>query len=178
MPSPPDREPVPERSHKKGEEYQTRVRRLLAGNTLLGFRADLFGNAYDVTEEACAIGGVPFDFSLRLSDLDVARHVVYVECKYQREEDRKARVNGPFHTFLRRCGAALDGGRPDEAAAAVFLFACNVPPDGWRVYVKDRIGYLKAKAGWGAAGPPADRTVAAVAERTHLFSVSDRILGE
>src|SRR5437899_1974289 len=42
-----------ERAHKKGEVYQKDVKHWLRRCTFIGFEAELFGDAYDVTKKAC-----------------------------------------------------------------------------------------------------------------------------
>ena len=103
---------MPESSHKKGEEYQRNVRHLLTKTRLLGLESELFGDAYDVTRKACTVGGVAFDFSLRLGQGEVARHVVYVECKFRQE--KTANLNGEFRNFLKRSYDALLAAEEDE----------------------------------------------------------------
>jgi hypothetical protein len=72
-----------ERSHKKGEVYQQEVKDWLIRIRFLGFDVELFGDAYDVTKKACTIGGIVFDFSLKLGRGNLIRHILYSECNIE-----------------------------------------------------------------------------------------------
>lgn len=110
-----------ERSHKKGETYQQDVKHWLSRTGFLAFDAELFGDAYDVTKKACTIGEVVFDFSLRLGRGEVARHILYGECKYRNE--RTGNVNDNFKEFLKRAYRGLSGAETDEADTPSSFFS-------------------------------------------------------
>jgi hypothetical protein len=128
-----------ERSHKKGEIYQQDVKHWLSNRTFCGLDATVFGDAYDVTKKACTIGGIAFDFSLRLGRGDVGRHVLYGECKYRNEV--KGAINAEFREFLRRVFEALKSAESDEMESAWFVFVSNLPPEDWRAFLSDRVKY-------------------------------------
>src|SRR5580698_3576752 len=108
-----------ERSHKKGEVYQKDVKQWLYLAGFLSLEAEFFGDAYDVTKKACTIGGLVFDFSLRLGRGDLARHILYGECKYR--DERTGNVNTDFKEFLKRVYRALSAAEADEADCALFV---------------------------------------------------------
>jgi hypothetical protein len=134
---------VRERSHKKGETYQKDAKHWLSQFTFLGLEAEMFGDAYDVTKKACTIGNVVFDFSLRLGRGDLARHILYAECKYR--DEKKGNVNTDFDKFLRRVYDALLAAEADEAESAVFIFLSTVPPDNWRRYLNNKLRYCSER---------------------------------
>ncbi len=122
--------------------YQQDVERWVSPTSFLTFDAELFGDAYDVTKEADHIGGLVFDFSLRLGRGDLARHILYGEGKY-RELEPTGNVNADFKDFLKRVYKALSAGEVDEVDSAIFVFFSNLPPDDWRKFLKNKQRYCK-----------------------------------
>jgi hypothetical protein len=163
-----------ERSHKKGEIYQKDVKHWLSRAGFLTFDAELFGDAYDVTKKACTIGGLVFDFSLRLNRGELARHILYAECKYRNE--RSGNVNADFKEFLKRVYRVLATAEPDDADSAVFVFLSNVPPDDWRNYLKNRQKYCRENLEWQPNDLPDDEVLAKLARIVHILVLSTSIV--
>jgi hypothetical protein len=163
-----------ERSHKKGENYQKDVKHWLSRTSFLTFDAELFGDAYDVTKKACSIGGLVFDFSLRLGRGDLARHILYGESKYRNE--RTGNVNIDFKEFLKRVYQALSAAETDEADSAVFVFLSNIPPDDWRKYLKNRQRYCKDDLHWEPNEPPDEELLTKLATVVHIVVLSAPIV--
>jgi hypothetical protein len=162
-----------ERSHKKGEDYQQDVKNWLIRSGFLGFEAESFGDAYDLTCKACKTGGLVFDFSLKLRRGEVTRRILYGECKYRNE--RRGNVDREFEEFLCRVYRALVGAEPDEADNAVFVFLSSIPANGWRDYLRDRQRFCEARVIWGTesrSGP----VLARVVQSVHLLTLSSDIV--
>lgn len=162
-----------ERSHKKGEDYQQDVKLWLIRSGFLGFETEAFGDAYDVTKKACSIGGVAFDFSLKLKRGGVTRRILYAECKYRNE--RRGSVDREFADFLCRTYKALAAAEPDDSDNAVFVFLSNIPPDGWRDFLRDRQKFCEARSVWGAV-PCSGQVLTRVAQSVHLLALSSVIV--
>jgi hypothetical protein len=135
-----------ERSHKKGEIHQQDLKNWLIRAGFLGFDAELFGDAYDVTKRACTIGGIVLDLSLKLGRPSLTRNILYVECKYR--DERRGNVNTEFRAFLKKVYAGLLAAEPDEFDSAVFLFVSTVPPDEWRNYLRNRPRFCEHSVVW------------------------------
>ena len=112
----------------------------------------LFGDAYDAAEKACTIGGIVFDFSLKLGRGDFTRHILYGDCKYRNEH--QGNVNQDFSNFLKRVHDALRGAEVDEADNTLFSFPSNIPPDDWRGYRKRSAKILQASDRLGVGISP------------------------
>lgn len=158
-----------ERSHRKGENYQQDVREWLARAGFLGLEADFFGDAYDVTKRACTIGGVAFDFSLKLGRGSVTRNILYVECKYR--DERTGRVNAEFRGFLGRAYSGLLAAEPDEFDSAELLFVSTIPPDDWRDFLRNRRRYFEAHQVWGPGQSPDDRVLEKLSRAVHVLTL-------
>jgi hypothetical protein len=163
-----------ERSHRKGETYQQDVKHWLSRTSFLTFDAELFGDAYDVTKKACTLGGLVFDFSLRLGRGDLARHILYGDCKYR--DERTGNVNADFKAFLKRVYQALSAAEADEADSAVFAFLSNLPPDDWRKYLKNRLKYCREDLTWEPNEPPDEALLAKLAGVVHVLALSASIV--
>jgi hypothetical protein len=163
-----------ERSHKKGEVYQQDVKHWLSQCRFLGFDLELFGDAYDVTKKACTIGGIVFDFSLKLSRGNLTRHILYGECKYR--DELRGSVNTDFKEFLKRVYRALSAAEPDESDSALFVFLSTIPPDDWRKYLKGKQKYCKDDLAWGAEEAPTAELLEKVAQVVHLLVLGARIV--
>lgn len=163
-----------ERSHKKGEIYQQDVKEWLIRAGFLGFDAELFGDAYDVTKRACTIGGVAFDFSLKLRRRSLTRNVLSVECKYR--DERRGNVNTEFHAFLRRVYSGLRAAEPDEFDSAVFLFVSTIPPEGWRVYLRNRLRFCREDPVWESGQAGDDRVLEKLVQVVHVLVLSAPIV--
>ncbi len=163
-----------ERSHKKGETYQQDVKHWLGRASFLTFDAELFGDAYDVTKKACTIGGLVFDFSLRLGRGAVARHILYGECKYR--DEQTGNVNADFKQFLKRVYQALAAAEADEADSALFAFLSNLPPDDWRKYLKNRQKYCREDLDWEPAVLLDEELLAKLARVVHVLVLSASIV--
>jgi hypothetical protein len=163
-----------ERSHKKGETYQQDIKHWLSRTGFLSFDAELFGDAYDVTKKACTIGGLVFDFSLRLGRGEVARHILYGECKYR--DERTGNVNADFKEFLKRGYRALSAAETDEADSALFVFLSNLPPDDWRKYLKNREKYCKEELDWEPGDPPNEELLTKLAKVVYILVLSASIV--
>ena len=159
-----------ERSHKKGETYQRAVKHWLAQTTFLGFETELFGDAYDVTKDACTIGGVVFDFSLTLRRRGVAKFILYGECKYR--DERRGNVDGEFGLFLDHVRTAVAQAERDSSDHAVFLFVSNIPPSQWRDFLRNRRKFCRQF--WKAAPPP-DLVLDQVVKSVHVIVLSEEI---
>lgn len=160
-----------ERSHKKGETYQHAVKHWLVQTTLFGFRAELFGDAYDVTKNACTHGGIVFDFSLTLRRGDVAHRILYAECKYR--DERRGNVDSDFTSFLDHVRLALTSAENDSANNAVFLFVSNIPPKAWREFIKARRKFCSGL--WKPDSPP-DAVLDRMATNLHLLILSEPMI--
>jgi hypothetical protein len=161
-----------ERSHKKGETYLRAVKHWLVRTSFLGFDAELFGDAYDVTKKACTIGGIVFDFSLTLRSGEVARHILYAECKYRNE--RSGDVDTEFRNFLKHVYDALAGAETDDADCALFVFISNIPPRTWREFLKNKRKFCQ-QLDWEPNRPDGqvlDRILASV----HVLVLSEQIV--
>ncbi len=165
-----------ERSHKKGENYQKDVKHWLSRTSFLGFEAELFGDAYDVTKKACTIGGVVFDFSLKLGRTNLARHILYGECKYRNE--RRGNVNADFKEFLMRVYNALSAAESDDADSAVFVFLSTIPPDDWRKYLKNKQRYCKDDLSWNPNRVPDDIVLASLVNVVHVLVLNAAIVAK
>jgi hypothetical protein len=163
-----------ERSHKKGEVYQQDVKNWLIRSGFLGLEAKLFGDAYDVTKKACTIGGIVFDFSLKLGRNDVTRNILYVECKYR--EERKGNVNKEFRAFLKSVYIGLLTAELDEFESAVFLFVSTIPPDEWRNYLRNRPRFYKVGPVWEPGESPDERVLGKLAQVVHVLVLSAPIV--
>ena len=163
-----------ERSHKKGETYQQDVKHWLSRTGFLAFDAELFGDAYDVTKKACTIGGLVFDFSLRLGRGDVARYILYGECKYR--DERTGNVNTDFKEFLKRVYKALSAAEADEADSALFVFLSNLPPDDWRKYLKNRLRYCKDDLDWGPNESTDEELLTKLTKVVHVLVLNAQIV--
>lgn len=164
-----------ERSHKKGETYQQDVKHWLSRTGFLTFDSELFGDAYDVTKKACTIGGLVFDFSLRLGRGGVARHILYSECKYR--DERTGNVNADFKVFLKRVYKALSGAETDEGDSAIFVFLSNLPPDDWRQYLRNRQRYCREELDWEPDESPDEELLAKLARVVYIMVLSASIVG-
>ena len=164
-----------ERSHRKGETYQQDVKRWLSRTTFLTFDAELFGDAYDVTKKACTLGGIVFDFSLKLGRRNLNRHILYGECKYRNE--RTGNVNADFKEFLKRVYQAFSAAESDEAESAFFVFLSNLPPDDWRMYLRNKRKYCKDHLDWEPDAPPNEELLTQLAGVVHLLVLSAPIIG-
>jgi hypothetical protein len=156
-----------ERSHKKGEAYQQDVKAWLIRAGFLGLDAELFGDAYDVTKRACTIGGVVYDFSLKLGRPSLTRNILSVECKYR--DERRGNVTTEFRTFLKRVYSGLRAAEPDEFDSAVFLFVSTIPPDGWRDYLRNRSRFCKGDPVWEPGQPVDERVLGKLVHSVHVL---------
>ncbi len=156
-----------ERSHKKGEIYQQDVKGWLIRAGFLGLDSELFGDAYDVTKRACTIGGVVFDFSLKLGRRSLTRNILYVECKYR--DERRGNVNTEFRAFLKRVYSGLRDAEPDEFDSAVFLFVSTIPPDDWRDYLRDRPRFCREEPVWEPDPSPDERVLGKLVPAVHVL---------
>lgn len=161
-----------ERSHKKGEAYQHAVKHWLVGTSFLGLDTDLFGDAYDVTKKACTLGRVVFDFSLTLRSGQVAKHVLYAECKYRNE--KKGNVDTEFADFLKHAYEALVSGDNDDVDCAVFVFISNIPPQAWREFLRNRRRFCE-QLDWGQTKPDG-QVLDLLVNRVHVLVVSKQIV--
>lgn len=162
-----------ERSHKKGEVYQQDVKHWLLRSGFLGLEAEAFGDAYDVTKKACLIGGVAFDFSLKLRRGGMVRRILYGECKFRHE--RRGKVDTEFLEFLKRVGQALGRADADDAETAVFVFLSSVPPRAWGDFLRNRARFLHELFAAEAEPPPAE-VVAGLAGCVHILVLSPAIV--
>jgi hypothetical protein len=160
-----------ERSHKKGETYQRAAKHWLAQTTFLGFGTELFGDAYDVTKDACTIGGVVFDFSLTLRRGEVARFILYGECKYR--DERRGDVDGEFRSFLDHVRSAVAQAKSDSRDNAVFLFVSNIPPGKWRDFLRNRRKFCSRL--W-KSDPAPDIVLDKIAKAVHVVVLSEGII--
>jgi hypothetical protein len=156
-----------ERSHKKGEIYQQDVKDWLIRAGFLGLEAELFGDAYDVTKKACTIGGIVFDFSLKLAQHSLIRKILYVECKYR--DERKGIVNTEFRAFLKHAYSGLRDAEADEFDGAVFLFVSTIPPDDWREYLRNRPRFCKEDPVWEPGRSPDERVLQKLIQVVHVL---------
>jgi hypothetical protein len=163
-----------ERSHKKGETYQQDVKHWLSRAGFLSFEAELFGDAYDVTKKACTIGGCVFDFSLRLGRGEVARHILYGECKYRNEQ--RGSVNADFKAFLGRVYGALAAADGDDADSAVFVFVSTVPPDDWRRFLQNKLAYCRAELVTNLGRAPDETLLAKLVGVVYVLALSAPII--
>jgi hypothetical protein len=163
-----------ERSHKKGELYQQDVKHWLTQSRFLGFDLELFGDAYDVTKKACTIGGVVFDFSLKLSRGNLTRYILYGECKYR--DEQRGNVDPDFKEYLKRVYRALSGAEPDEADGTLFVFLSTIPPDDWRTYLKNKQKYCRDHLTWEANEVPAEDLLGRLVQVVHVVVLSARIV--
>ena len=163
-----------ERSHKKGEVYQQDVKEWLIRAGFLGLEAKLFGDAYDVTKKACTIGGIAFDFSLKLVRNGVTRNILYVECKYR--DERSGNVNKEFRAFLKRAYSGLHTAELDEFDSAVFLLVSTIPPDEWRDYLRNRPRFYKKDPIWEPGQPPDERVLGKPVQVVHVLVLSAPIV--
>ncbi len=163
-----------ERSHKKGEVYQQDVKHWLSQTRFLGFTLELFGDAYDVTKKACTIGGIVFDFSLKLCRGNLTRYILYGECKYR--DERRGNVNADFKEFLTRVYRAISAAETDEVESAHFVFLSTTPPDDWRKYMKNKQKYCRDLLAWKGNESPAQETLERLVQVVHLLILSARIV--
>jgi hypothetical protein len=163
-----------ERSHKKGELYQRDVKHWLVQGRFLGFDLELFGDAYDITKKACTIGGIVFDFSLKLHRGGVTRRILYGECKYRNE--RRGNVNSDFKEFLKRVHRAMSAAETDEAEDACFVFISTLPPDDWRKYLKNKHKYYKEDLVWQESEAASEGVLEKLAPAVHLLILSAPIV--
>jgi hypothetical protein len=162
-----------ERSHKKGEQYQQDVKQWLLRSGFLRLEAAPFGDAYDVTKRACSLGGIAYDFSLKLHRGNVARRILYGECKYR--DERRGAGDREFREFLKRVCRSVKTAEADDADNAVFVFLTNVPPESWREYLRDKPRFLK-KRFEGETDLPPNALLAALAERIHILVLSGSVI--
>jgi len=163
-----------ERSHKKGEVYQKDVKHWLRSAGFLAHVADFFGDAYDASKKACTIGDVRFDFSLKLAKGELVRHVLYGECKYR--DERRGTVDGDFKEFLKRVYEAILNADSDDADSAVFVFVSTLPPEGWRLYLRNRRKYCLDDLTWPPGETPDEEVVSRVAKNAHVLVLSAEII--
>jgi hypothetical protein len=143
---------------------------------LLGLDAELFGDAYDVTKRACAIGGIVFDFSLKLGQHSLTRNILYVECTYR--DERTGNVDAEFRSFLRRVYSGLRAAEPDEFDSAVFLFVSTVPPDRWRDYLRNRPRFCREDPVWKPEPAPDERVLAKLTQVVHVVVLGAPIVAK
>ena len=163
-----------ERSHKKGETYQQDVKHWLSRTGFLSFDAELFGDAYDVTKKACTIGGIVFDFSLKLGRGNLTRHILYGECKYRNE--RTGNVNADFKEFLKRVYKMPSAAEADDGDSAIFVFLSNLPPDDWRRYLRNRQKYGEEELDWECTNLPDEELLMKLAKVVHILVLSASIV--
>lgn len=163
-----------ERSHKKGEVYQQDVKHWLIQTRFLGFDLELFGDAYDVTKKACTIGGIVFDFSLKLYRGNLTRYILYGECKYR--DEKRGNVNTDFKEFLIRVYRAMSAAEPDEVESAHFVFLSTSPPDDWRKFLKNKRKYCRDDLDWKANESPTEEVLERLIQVVHLLVLSARIV--
>lgn len=160
--------------HKRGELYQSSVKRWLASRMFLGFKVKPFGDTYDATGTATCIGNTYFDLSFALNQGNSARQILYIECKYRNE--KTGDTNSEFREFIEKVFYALTKADTDQAARAEFCFICTVPPGDWRKFLQDRDAYCinviqKRFKEKNSLLPDA------MCERIHILVLSERILG-
>ncbi len=165
-----------ERSHKKGEVYQQDVKRWLSQTCFLGFDLELFGDAYDVTKKACTIGGIVFDFSLKLYRGNLTRYILYGECKYR--DEKRGNVNTDFKEFLTRVYRAMSAAEPDEVESAHFVFLSTIPPDDWRKYLRSKQQYCRDDLTWETNESIKEEVLERLVQVVHLLVLSARIVAE
>ncbi len=128
-------------SHQKGKDYLKNVKAWLLNRSLLGYAVESFGEAYDISSVATEIGGQQFDLSFKLQEGDATKKIAYVECKYRNEES--GNINFEFKKFVKSVyTAVLECSNTDQLNNAEFLFISNIPPDGWRKFINNKVDFL------------------------------------
>jgi hypothetical protein len=162
-----------ERSHNLGRDYQTAVKEWLAHTTFLGFKLLPFGDAYDATKNACQLGNVGFDFSLKLMRHDSAHRILYAECKY-RHESRGASGSG-FDEFLQHVSEAITSASDNDTKDnAVFAFISTLPPTRLRHFLRDRRKYSRQIL--SGTGRVSQDVISALETNVHVLILSRAVV--
>lgn len=130
-----------EYSQEKGRKYQRSIKSWLCGNSLFGYNISEFGDAYDLSKKSTSIGGVYFDFSLKLCDNKDLRKIAYAECKFRNE--LSGNINSQFKEFISNVYKGLLHSEIDEISNSEFIFISNIPPDEWRTMINKKTSYIK-----------------------------------
>lgn len=165
---------LPERSQEMGRDYQRAVKKWLPQITLFSLAVHAFGDAYDATNQATQLGNKNYDLSFSLQQNGAARRILYVECKYRREETGEA--TGPFKEFVRDAYEAVANATHDQVDCAVLMFISNIPPGGWRKMLKSKSSYIREIV----ADSPAfadGAFVEPLAARLHLLVLPAALIG-
>lgn len=127
-------------SHQKGKKFQKSAKSWLINSRLFGYEIADYGDAYDLSRQATCIGGIYFDFSLKLLENSEVRKLAFVECKYRNEF--RGNINSEFTRFFKNVFSSLENCNSDEFGNSEFLFISNIPPDTWRTFLNDRISFV------------------------------------
>lgn len=166
-----------ERSQQKGKNYQRSVKLWLAQRPFLGFTTESYGDAYDLTKGATRVGQKYFDFSLKLLDHKQVKRILYVECKY-RDEDSGS-VDTEFSQFFDSIHLAASIEKDVETVkTAEFCFVSNIPPKGWRNFLRDRQLFYEKQLLKLKHQTINKHVLAQTSGKTHVLVLSPAILGE
>ena len=130
-----------ERSHQKGHHFQRAVKRWLCDTRLWNMRPREYGDAYHITSEATRVGNSYFDFSLTLSAGETIRKIFYAECKYR--DEISGNVNTGFKEYIRKVANTIPDLSNEEKHQKIFAFISNIPPEGWRKFLRDKMQYAE-----------------------------------
>ncbi|MCP4107980.1 MAG: hypothetical protein GY749_20955 [Desulfobacteraceae bacterium] len=164
-----------ERSQQIGKLYQRNVKKWLTHSLLFGLNAESWGDAYDITKKATEIGGVFFDFSLKLikqGNTEPVR-IMYAECKYRQESG--GNINSELNRFVENVFKAISNATDEEKKHSEFLFVSNIPPDQWRNYVNNKVKYLSNCLG---GNQTADQNIInCMINSFNILILSEKIIG-
>jgi len=164
-----------ERSHKKGEEYQSLVSSWIVGHSILGYNAELFGNAYDATSRAAKLGRKGFDFSLKLKEKGSAKKILYAECKYHSRFNSK--INTDFIGFINDVYYALFEAENDERSESEFCFFSTIPPKYHQDFCRNALTLCTNNLNTKEDDELDHELVRMVVEKVHILILSNAIIG-
>ena len=155
-----------EKSQEKGREFQKAVLRWLGEVPLWSLRPSDYGDAYEISDGAAEICGEYFDFSLKLNDKEKPKNILYVECKYRNEAT--GNVNKEFTEFVATICLLSSRMKDDQIGYARFCFISNIPPDKWRIFLKDKIQFAQKECNVDIKGM-SGRSVSFIQDSVHVL---------